>query len=256
VAKAKQKNIIKGSAHKAATKVDERRIFIDIYTLKKTKKGKDVARPNRYLTVDERTKLKFSKCYPKKNDMIEPACAQLQKWKQVGLGVTHIRLDNAGENTKLQERTESAAWKSGVKFEYAARDTPQQNHLAELGFPILGNKGRACIVAAHVPMEIGYTLFPKAFEYATGTAGLQVTTVDRRTTARYKHFCGKNPKFAQHLRTWGEAGTVKTKTKTTTKIADRGVQCMFIWYAKDHEGNCYQMWNPKTEGVHTTADVI
>jgi hypothetical protein len=59
--------------------------------------------------VDERTQLKFSKFYPKKNDMIEPACAQLQKWKQAGLGVTHIRLDNAGENTKLQERTESAA---------------------------------------------------------------------------------------------------------------------------------------------------
>jgi hypothetical protein len=101
VAKAKQKNVIKGSAHKAATKADERRIFIDISTVKKTKKGKDLARPNRYLTVDERTQLKS-------------ACAQLQKWKQVGLGVTHTRLDNAGEDTKLQERTESAAWKLGV----------------------------------------------------------------------------------------------------------------------------------------------
>jgi hypothetical protein len=93
--------------------------------------------------------------------MIEPACAQLQKWKQAGLGVTHIRLDNAGENTKLQERAESAAWKLGVKFEYTARDTPQQNHLAELGFAILGNKGRACMVVAHVPMEIHINYFQK-----------------------------------------------------------------------------------------------
>jgi hypothetical protein len=83
--------------------------LIDISTVKKTKKGKDLARPNWYLTVDERTQLKFSKFYPKKNDMTEPACAQLQKWKQAGLGVTHIRLDNAGENTKLQARAESAA---------------------------------------------------------------------------------------------------------------------------------------------------
>jgi hypothetical protein len=53
------------------------------------------------------------------------------------LGVTHIRLDNAGENTKLQEQAESAAWKLGVQFEYTTpRDTPQQNHLAELGFTI------------------------------------------------------------------------------------------------------------------------
>jgi hypothetical protein len=68
--------------------------------------------------------------------MIEPACAQLQKWKQAGLGVTHVRLDNAGENTKLQERAESTAWKLGVQFEYTARDTPQQNHLDELGLAI------------------------------------------------------------------------------------------------------------------------
>jgi hypothetical protein len=188
--------------------------------------------------------------------MIEPACAQLQKWKQAGLGVTHIRLDNAGENTKLQERAESAAWKLAAQFEYTARDTPQQNHLAELGFAILGNKGRACMVAANVPMTIRYKLFPKAFEYATDRDGLQVTTIDGLTSTRYKHFCGKNPKFAQHLHTWGEAGTVKTKTKTTPKIADRGVQCMFIGYAKDHEGDCYGMWNPKTSGVHTTCDVI
>jgi hypothetical protein len=31
---------------------------------------------------------------------------------------------------------------------------------------------------------------------------------------------------------------------------------MFIGYAKDHEGDCYQMWNPKTSGVHSTRDVI
>jgi hypothetical protein len=80
VAKAKQKNVIKRSAHKAATKTDERRIFIDICsTVKKTKKRKDLACPNWYLTVDEQTQLKFSKFCPKKNDMIEPACAQLQK---------------------------------------------------------------------------------------------------------------------------------------------------------------------------------
>jgi hypothetical protein len=248
--------VIKKSTHIAATKKDKRRIFIDISTVKKAKMGKDLARPNWYLMVDERTQLKFSMFYLKKNDMIEPACAQLQKWKQAGLGVTHIRLDNAGENTKLQERAESAAWKLGVQFEYSARDTPQQNRLAELGFTVLGNKGRDCMVAASVPMTIRYKLFPKAFEYTTDMDGLQVTTINGLTLTRYKYFCGKNPKFAQHLRTWGKAGTVKTKTKTTPKIADRGVQYMFIGYAKDHEGDCCQMWNPKTSGVHSTRDII
>ena len=67
---------------------------------------------------------------------------------------------------------------------------------------------------------------------------------------------GKLPGFAQHLRTWGEAGTVKLKTKATPKIADRGKQCMLVGYAKDHAGDCYRMYNPTTKGRHLTHDVI
>jgi len=44
-------------------------------------------------------------------------------------------------------------------------------------------------------------------------------------------YVGKIPSFAKHLHTWGEAGTVKFKTATTAKLADKGVQCMFIGYA-------------------------
>jgi hypothetical protein len=58
------------------------------------------------------------------------------------------------------------------------------------------------------------------------------------------------------LRTCGEAGTVKVKIKTTPKLANRGVHCMFIGYAEDHDGDVYHMWNPKTERVHITWDVI
>ena len=64
------------------------------------------------------------------------------------------------------------------------------------------------------------------------------------------------PAFAKHLRTWGEAGTVKIKTKTTPKLADRGVQCMMVGYALDHDGDCYRMWNPETNSVYETRDVV
>jgi hypothetical protein len=74
-------------------------------------------------------------------------------------------------------------------------------------------------------------------------------------TRYYVLWCGENPKFAKHLRTWGEAGTVKTKVKGTPRIADRGVQCMMTGYATDHEGDCYRMWDPKTKGFHERRDV-
>jgi hypothetical protein len=70
-------------------------------------------------------------------------------------------------------------------------------------------------------------------------------TIGGITKTKYKHAYGLNPKFATHLRTWGEAGTVKTKVTGT-----------LIGYAKDHEGDCYYMWNPLTNGVHTTCDII
>jgi hypothetical protein len=31
---------------------------------------------------------------------------------------------------------------------------------------------------------------------------------------------------------------------------------LFIGYADDHDGDVYRMWNPKTERVHITRDVI
>jgi hypothetical protein len=54
----------------------------------------------------------------------------------------------------------------------------------------------------------------------------------------------------------GESGTVKAKTDTTPKIVDRGIQCIFVGYSKDHDGDCVEMWYPKTNKVYTTRDVV
>jgi hypothetical protein len=67
---------------------------------------------------------------------------------------------------------------------------------------------------------------------------------------------GKNPEWENHLRTFGEACTVKTKTDTTPKLHDKGVQCMFVGYVDNHKGGAYRMWNPQTHKVHITQDVI
>jgi hypothetical protein len=46
------------------------------------------------------------------------------------------------------------------------------------------------------------------------------------------------------------------KTDTTPKIADRGIKCMFVGHARIHDGDCYEMWNPKTSKIYVTRDVI
>ena len=67
---------------------------------------------------------------------------------------------------------------------------------------------------------------------------------------------GQNPRWVKHLRLFGESGTVKIVTNTSPKLSDKGVQCMMVGYAENHDGDVYRMWNPVTRWVHVTRDVI
>jgi hypothetical protein len=105
--------------------------------------------------------------------------------------------------------------------------------------------------AATFPMKIRYKVWIKALQHATDLDGLPVvfTKIDGNTATRYEHWNGKIPKWVNYMRTWGEYGTVKVKTGTTPKIADRGIQCMFVGYSEDHDGDCYEMWYPQTNRI-------
>jgi hypothetical protein len=67
-----------------------------------------VTKPNWQIMVDERTGMKFLDFFKAKNGMIEPTCAQWNRWKAAGLVVKYVRLDNAGENNALKTRSESS----------------------------------------------------------------------------------------------------------------------------------------------------
>jgi hypothetical protein len=167
--------------------------------------------------------------------------------------VSNVRLDNAGENKKLQKRAESCDW-FAINWEFTARDTPQQNHLAELGFAVLANRGKALMHMAHIPKKTRYQIFPKAFKIATVLDGL---VVDKgQTQTRFERFFGKNLKFVNHFRTFGEAGTVKVKKQQYPKLSDRGVTCMFVGYAVDHDGDCYEMLVINNGTIYVTRDVV
>jgi hypothetical protein len=188
--------------------------------------------------------------------MVEPSCEQFQKWNQAGKIVKFVRCDNAGENKTLEKRANSVEWKLNIQFEYTPRDTPQHNHLAELAFASIANKGRALMSAANIPMTVRYKVWVKAFDHVTALDGLIVMNIDGKTATRYEHWNGELPKWVKHLKTWGEAGTVKIKTKMTPKLEDRGIQCMFVGHSMDHDGDCYEMWYPKTNSLYQSRDVI
>jgi hypothetical protein len=164
--------------------------------------------------------------------------------------VKYIRCDNAGGNKTLQKRANGVDWQLNIQFEFTPRDTPQHNLLAELGLASIANKGRSLMSAANIPTKVRYKVWIKAFQHATDMDRLVVSEIDGKVTTRYEHWCGQLPKWVKHLRTWGESETVKIKKSTTPKISDRGIQCMFVGHSPDHDGDCYDMWNPKTDKIY------
>ena len=79
--------------------------------------------------------------------------------------------------------------------------------------------------------------------------------IDREKKSLVEHWSGSKLEYALNLCMWGGAGTVKLKAQMTGKLEDRGVQCMFVGYAKDHAGDVYHMWDPDTNGIHETQDI-
>ena len=68
---------------------------------------------------------------------------------------------------------------------------------------------------------------------------LTIITIDGKAATRVEHWCGEIPRWSKALRTWGEAGVVKTAYKTTVKRKPRGIAYMFVGYALNHETGIY-----------------
>ena len=126
-----------------------------------------------------------------------------------------------------------------VKIEYTARDTPQQNSLAAIVFYALANKARVAMHHVNLPMEMHYQLFGEIFTTITMLDGLTIIEVNGHKKSQYEHVFKKKPKFVKHLRTIGEAGTVKIMNDTIPKLQDRGFHCIFVGYAANHPEGCY-----------------
>ena len=84
---------------------------------------------------------------------------------------------------------------------------------------------------------------------------MTVIELKGKNQTRHEHFGLALPKFSKNLQTWGEVGTVTTKTKMTPKFSIRGEQCVFINYSPKHGADTYKMKNPSTKRCTHSRDV-
>jgi hypothetical protein len=239
VGEAKQK-AINISSDEVKENNGKTQIYLDISSIKKPKDVKNIYNCHCRILIDEHLQLKFVDFFETKNRMVEPTCVQFKKWEQHGHKVDIVQMDNGGENLRLEKRAQSNDWKLGITFEKAAQDTPQQNRLAEIGITVVANKAQAMMAHANVPHKIKYKLFCKAYKTSALLDGFVIVTCNNIEDMRFVHWGSSNPNFTNNLCVWGEASTVKIKTKTTPKLDNRGVQCMFVGCALRHTGDTYR----------------
>ena len=112
-------------------------------------------------------------------------------------------------------------------------------------------KGPSNDAYATFPIADIYMVCKEALMIATILDGMTVMVRSGKIATRYENYMGKVTGFRSILITWGEAGLVKTRKKSTPKIGDRGVTCIFVGYNTDSGYDIYKMWNPRKR-IHRT----
>ena len=134
--KTKQKNVPNKSEQKPATNMGAR-IYIVLATVKNPRNlDMTVTKPHQKISVNERTGNKTSRFNDNNNDQVEPMCVYMHERKDANITVKYFRFVNAGGMN--HQKSEHITL---INFGYTAHDTPQQNHLSELGFATISNRG-------------------------------------------------------------------------------------------------------------------
>ena len=142
----------------------------------------------------------------------------------------------------------------GLNFEYTAPGTPQQNGRVERNFVALYGRVRAMLNGARITLEMRQKLWAECAKTATACENL-ITCADHKESS-YKLFYGEHPKYARHLRTFGEIAIITDNTKIKGKLADHGIACMFLGYSETHTGDTYHFLNLTTWKSVMSRDVL
>ena len=193
------KNFPKENPNNSNTPGDQ--MYLDISSMAKASSG-----GNRHwaLMVDEATKYKKSFFPKKKNDRIEVIIDWLKELKnKYKIKVQQrIRMDIAGGIKMLAKSCDQN--EMGIKSEYTAPRTPQQNEVVERSFVTLIGRGRAMMNHARFTVKKREEMWCETAQTATMLDDVLVQEKDGKPP--HTQFYGEDPKYAKYLRMFGEIG--------------------------------------------------
>ena len=138
------------------------------------------------------------------------------------------------ENYLLQKQCNCHEWKLVMKWEFASRNTPQQNSIAEVAFWTIKHHGMVMMTATNIPKNIQFMVHKEAFTTACRLNWLMPISIDGVTKTQYEHWMIELHDFSKHMRVWGEAGMATYTKDTSAKLEEQGMQCIFVGYESEH----------------------
>ena len=130
----------------------------------------------------------------KKSDAVKDGIQFLESITQfMGKTPKYIRLDNSGENTKLQQVVKKKY--PNIIFEFTASNTPKQNGRIESEIALTWNQTRTLLDRVDLPKQIVKKLWCEAFKTAI--------MVDAITVRRDEYLC-PDEKWQKELPRWSQ----------------------------------------------------
>ena len=129
-------------------------------------------------------------------------------------------MDNAGENKMLARHCDQN--EMGIKYEYTAPGTQQQNRVVERAFVTLIDRGRAMMNHTAFTVKKRQEMWHEAAQTATMLDNVLVQ--EKGGKPPHTKFYGEDPKYAKYLRTFGEIGVTAISSNKVgrTKLDPRG----------------------------------
>lgn len=166
--------------------------------------------------------------------------------RQTGKSVKTLRSDNGGEYRSRE--FDKFCENSGIKREFTAPYTPQQNGMAERLNQTLMNGVRALLHQGQMPDS----MWAEAIATVAYLRNRSVTQALGKKLTPYARWHGGFPD-SEHLRVWGCTAYVHVNAVTRTKLDARARKCRFVGY--DPQAKAYRLWDPKRKKIVVSRDV-
>ena len=196
--------------------------------------------------TDRRTRMTFTSILRSKDEAAEAMAHILDRsLTPFGRICTHIHADRGGEFTGQEWK--SMCGERGIRYTYAATNTPQHNGLAERVHRTTKTIARGLLATANLKEA---TFWPEAILHATHLCNMLPTAGLPDNKSPYEHWTGEKP-HVDRLLTFGCKTYFLTPGGHFGKTAHEGI---YIGPATDTTGGAVCIFNPDTRRINVTRD--